>query len=76
MLYQTLTYESIFIGLNWTASAFTAACGCAPGHAGRDPVSSTILDSRFRGNDGFDVYYCSRNNNRRFHATCCGKTQL
>ncbi|MEN6320893.1 MAG: hypothetical protein ABFD82_19335 [Syntrophaceae bacterium] len=30
-------------------------------HAGLDPVSSPMLDSRIRGNDGFDIY-CCRNN--------------
>ncbi len=31
-------------------------------HAGLDPASSPILDSRFRGNDGFDIYCCRSNN--------------
>jgi len=30
-------------------------------HAGLDPASSPILDSRFRGNDGFDTYCCRSN---------------
>jgi prepilin-type N-terminal cleavage/methylation domain-containing protein len=29
--------------------------------AGFDPASSSILDSRFRGNDGFDIYCCRSN---------------
>jgi hypothetical protein len=33
-------------------------------HAGLDPASSSILDSRFRGNDGFDIYCCRSNNIR------------
>jgi hypothetical protein len=27
-------------------------------HAGLDPASSPILESRFRGNEGFDMYCC------------------
>jgi hypothetical protein len=30
-------------------------------HAGLDPASSPALDSRFRGNDGFDIYCCRTN---------------
>ena len=30
-------------------------------HAGLDPASRPILDSRFRGNDGFDRYRCQSN---------------
>jgi hypothetical protein len=33
--------------------------GC---HAGLDPASTPVLDSRFRGNDGFDIYCCQSNN--------------
>jgi 23S rRNA pseudouridine1911/1915/1917 synthase len=32
-------------------------------HAGLDPASSPVLDSRFRGNDNFNIHDC-RNNNR------------
>jgi hypothetical protein len=31
-------------------------------HAGLDPAFRPMLDSRFRGNDGFDLYYCRRIN--------------
>jgi prepilin-type N-terminal cleavage/methylation domain-containing protein len=34
--------------------------------AGFDPASSSILDSRFRGNDGFDIYCCRSNNTPGF----------
>ncbi|MEA2014872.1 MAG: hypothetical protein U9N38_06170, partial [Thermodesulfobacteriota bacterium] len=34
-------------------------------HAGLDPASSLILDSRFRGNDGFVIYCCRSNNNKQ-----------
>ena len=30
-------------------------------HAGLDPASSPVLDSRFRGNDDFDIYCCRSN---------------
>ena len=33
--------------------------GC---HAGLDPESSPVLDSRFRGNDSMDIYCCRSNN--------------
>jgi hypothetical protein len=31
-------------------------------HAGLDPASSPVLDSRFRENDDFDIYCCRSNN--------------
>jgi len=31
-------------------------------HAGLDLASNPVLDSRFRGNDGFDIYCCRSNN--------------
>ena len=42
------------------AGPLIRACpGPDPGYgAGSDPASSPILDSRFRGNDGFDIYGC------------------
>jgi integrase len=40
------------------------AKGC---HSGLDPESSTVLDSRFRGKDDFDIYCCRCNKPFGFH---------